>query len=261
MPVGVAKMSSSRIIKSAVTPFCGTSYFLEEFPPEDRPAPPADNGAFQPLFADFSNRIPEETAPSYDIESLLAGMISEEEAQQRIDEAYDSGFAEGRRQVEEDCAVVSRAFGVAVAEISGLRDLVLKESEDVLLQLAIKVAERIIRQEITHDRRILARIVAEVVESMTDQEGLVIRFNPADYRVIDENGYLEGAGIADVAQVEVKADEAVAPGGCLVETASGQVDGQIEAQLQEVFNQLMEARVFHSDEADPEHEATPLSEG
>jgi flagellar assembly protein FliH len=239
-------MSSSRIIKSTSAKEHGTHFILEEFQAEEQSLFQPDVEAFQPLFTKPTVRVMTDPAPVFDSEALLAGMISEDDAQQRIDEAYDSGFAEGRRQVEEDCTAVSRSFGTAMSEISDLREVLLKESEDDLLRLAIMLAERIIRQEITLNRKILARIVADVVENMADKDGLVIRFNPEDYRIISDNRYLDQAGIAGMKHVDVKPDENVAHGGCLIETSSGQVDGQIEAQLTELFNQLMEERVHNS---------------
>ena len=249
-------MSSSRIIKSTSADEQGTNFFLEEFSGEEREPSPVTSfeDAFQPLFAEFSRKEVAEPTPVIDVEALLAGMISEKDAQLRIDEAYDSGFAEGRLQVEEDCSVVCGAFGSAITEVAGLHELLLKDSEDELLRLAIMLAERIIRQEITSNRKILARIVAEILETMTNQDGLVIRFNPEDYRIIFDNRYLDQAGIVGMSHMDVKSDENVTLGGCLVETSSGQVDGQIEAQLSELFNQLTEERVFKSYESVTEPE-------
>ena len=245
-------MSSSRIIKSTSVTEQGAHFFLEEFPSEEQSSFHSGLEEFQPLFTESSNKL--ETDPLPDIDALLAGMISEEDAQQRVDEAYDSGFAEGRRQVEEDCAAVSRSFGTAMAEMSDMRVLLLKDCEDDLLRLAIMLSERIIRQEITLNRKILARIVADVVENLAGKDGLVISFNPEDYRIIFDNRYLDQAGIAGMSQIDVKSDENVTLGGCLVETSSGQVDGQIEAQLAELFNQLTEERVFKSYESVTEQE-------
>ena len=135
-----------------------------------------------------------------------------------------------------------------------MRVLLLKDCEDDLLRLAIMLSERIIRQEITLNRKILARIVADVVENLAGKDGLVISFNPEDYRIIFDNRYLDQAGIAGMSQIDVKSDENVTLGGCLVETSSGQVDGQIEAQLAELFNQLTEERVFKSYESVTEQE-------
>ena len=282
-------MSSSRIIKSLSETGGSEHFFLEDFGGEARPAEFPVDEAFHPLFTEFARapvaafpescsnndafehmfaeympqpviiEEPPEPEPAIDVEALLAGMISEEEAQQRVDEAYDSGFAESRRQFEEDLTIVSRAFGSAVAEIAELRELLLRESEGELLGLAIKLAERIIRQEITLDRGILARTVAAVVEKMTDSDGAIVRFNPEDYRVMAESGALVHAGLADRARMDIKADETVALGGSLVETTSGQIDGQIEAQLTELFNQLMEERVSHSGESEDEQEEALLS--
>jgi flagellar assembly protein FliH len=276
-------MSSSRIVKSLSDSEKGEHFFLQEFEGGEPPTEIPLDDSFRPLFAEFTvDRVVESVAsgsvndafehmfaeymplpvvveeplePAIDIEALLAGMISEEEAQQRIDEAYDSGFAESRRQFEEDLTVVSRAFGAAVAEIGELHELLLKESEDDLLGLAIKLAERIIRKEITTDRAILARTVAEIVGKMTDHDGVTIRFNPEDYKVIMGSGALAHAGLADTVRMDVKADENVALGGCTVETTSGQVNGQIEAQMTELFNQLTEERVSRPVESEEEEEA------
>ena len=280
MRVVAAKMSSSRIVKSFADTDKSERFFLEEFGRDEPLAEIQVDETFRPLFAEFhvepvaqdtawhsGNDLfehmfaeympqpviieePPEPEPTIDIEALLAGMISEEDAQQRIDEAFDNGFAESRRQFEEDLTIVSRAFGAAVAEISEQHELLLKESEDHLLGLAIKLAERIIRKEITLDRTILVRTVDEIVGKMTESDGVVIRFNPEDYKVIVESGALNQAGFAGKAEMEIKADENVALGGCLVETASGQVDGQIDAQMTELFNQLMEERVSRSDESE-----------
>jgi flagellar assembly protein FliH len=283
-------MSSSKVIKSTLEAGPGEYFFLAEFEGDEPPAPIPVDDTFRPLFAEFTmdsagqmetyvsdndefqhmfqeylpkpvfvEPPPPPPEPVIDIEALLAGMISEEDAQQRIDEAYDSGFSESRRQHEDDLTIVSRAFGSAATELGGLRELLLKESEDDLLRLAIKLAERIIRQEITLDRTILARTVAEVVQQMADHEAVTIRFHPSDHQIIVENGCLGQAGIADMSRIEVKSDENVAQGGCLVETTSGQVDGQIEAQLTELFNQLMEERVAHTGESDYEEEVTEFS--
>ena len=245
-------MSSSRIIKSKSGKEQGTSFFLEEFQTEEQSSFHSSLEAFQPLFTESSNTVV--TDPLPDIDALLAGMISEEDVQQRVDEAYDSGFADGRRQVEEDCNAVSRSFGAAMSELSDMRELLLKDCEDDLLRLAIMLSERIIRQEITLNRKILARIVADVVENIADKDGLVISFNPEDYRIIFDNRYLDQAGISGMLQIDVKSDVNVTLGGCLVETSSGQVDGQIEAQLSELFNQLTEERVFNSYESVSEQE-------
>ncbi len=254
-------MSSSRIIKSSSESGHGEYFFLEEFG-EEEPADAyiSDDDTFQPLFAEFITRpIIEPPPPTIDMEALLSGMISEEEAQQRIDDAYDNGFAESRRQLEDDLIVVSRAFGSAVAEIGSLRELLLKESEDDLLRLAIKLAERIIRQEITLDRTILVRTVTQVVEEMADTDGVIVRFNPVDYEIIAGSGSLLHAALPDMTRIDVKADATISLGGCIVETTTGQVDGRIEAQLTELFNQLMEERVSHSGESEDEQEEALLS--
>lgn len=250
-------MFSSKIIKGATLNQHAVAQFLfEDLQAEYLVAPLDSEEKFQPLFTVASD-MTRMHAP----EGALARQLPEEEhaveesgpgaeeLQQLLQEANDRGFADGRREAEESFTGICRTFAETVSEINGLRERIVRECEDDLLQLVITVAQQIIRQEISLDRKILARFVSEATAGISEQSDITIGFNPEDYKAVTANRQLYLAGIGDKMQVTIKPDEAVSPGGCIVDTQTGLVDARIETQLAEIFKRLMQERGHGSDES------------
>jgi flagellar assembly protein FliH len=267
-------MSLSRVIKSGTCPdqpvadFCFNSF-------QKRPgqALHSASAGFMPFFSDRDPRIPQcneqesvlEAAPLEE-ENEAYGMvrISEEELQRKIEEAFGKGAEEERRQADEDLACIYSALSEAISVVSKLRGKIIRESEDELLKLAFMVAKKIVRQEIKHDRRILAQLVSEALREFPEQHDIVVSLHPEDYKVITANRQLFLAGVGDDRQITLKSDETTTLGGCVVESSTGVIDARIEAQLDEIYKGLVEERGRLCEIADtkasasmPDEELTP----
>lgn len=230
----------------------------------DGPVPPAAEEGFAPLtFAPHAGAIalPSAEEPARQEEptgpqvTLAEGMevIRREELQQQLDAHYRSGMQDGREQAERGLANVFRALRQGVSDLEGLRDKVLRESEDDLLKLAVSIARKIIQQEISQHPRILANIVAAVIADCSELERITIRLNPADYAIVapDRQGFF--GSLSPDTQVTLMPDENITPGGCIVDTTTGTLDAQIETQLDEIYRRLMEERnIVNAEEAGTE---------
>jgi flagellar assembly protein FliH len=259
-------MSLFKIIKAAAPVAHGVEAFdYASFQLGDQPLFCAlpDNDDFQPIYATApflmadEVREPAAETPLLPAETVPAGP-SPEEVALREQDAYDKGFAEGRRQVEESFAGIFRTFSETVDALNGLRGRIVCESRDDILNLAMMVAKQIIHREVAQDRTILSRFVAEAVKGVTEQEDIVICLNPEDCRIVSANRHLYLEGI-DEQQVSIKPDESVPVGGCIVDTPTGMVDARLETQLAEIYRHLvMEGANFHEEEnAFPEDEKLP----
>jgi flagellar assembly protein FliH len=245
-------MSSSRIIKSGICPdqlvadFCFNSF-------QKRPGQTLHSlsDGFMPFFHDSAPRLPEndEQEATVEVSPLVEeieiyGMIriSEEELQRKLQEAFRKGAEEERKQADEDLAGICSALSEAISVVSRLRERIVRESEDELLNLAFMVAKKIVRQEIKHDRRILVQLVSEALRGFPEQHDIVVSLHPEDYKVISSNRELFLAGIGDERQITLKSDETTTLGGCVVESSTGVIDARIEAQLDEIYKGLVEER-------------------
>jgi flagellar assembly protein FliH len=167
--------------------------------------------------------------------------IPEEEALRRIHQAHADGMKEGGRQAEAALAKVSEALAQALLATGSLRARLLHESEEDLLKLAVLIARTIMLREVSCDPGFLARVVHGAVELASDGGEVVVRLNPEDYAQVSKRP--EFAQISgERRRVTLKGDPAVPSAGCLVETARGNIDAGLEAQLDEIFRRLCEEK-------------------
>lgn len=199
---------------------------------------------FRPLFPESPA---EEAAdvPSPDPAPVDDG-VAAAEVEKLVEEAYDNGFAAGRSEAEESFAAVCRALSATIVEVGGVRERIIRESEESLLRLAVMVAKQVVQQELSMDRKILAQFVAEAVRAVADQDEIVIGLNPEDCRLVSANRHLYLGSVADKRQLSIKPDDTVPVGGCIVETPTGLIDARVEAQLAEIFKRLMQERGHHA---------------
>ena len=169
-------------------------------------------------------------------------MISEDVLESRIQDAYSRGVEEERKHADDDLSGICCALTGAVSIVSKLRERIVKESEEELLKLAFMVAKKIIRQEIKHDRQIMALLVSEALREFPEHHDIVLCLHPEDYKVISSNRELFLAGAGDQRLITLKSDEAMTLGGCVVESSAGIIDARIEAQLDEIYRNLIEER-------------------
>jgi len=172
----------------------------------------------------------------------LAAKARLEEAEQErtriLKEAYDKGYEEGRAEGAARVTEHARdlleyletlARGVAQATESAVR-----AAEDTVAQLAIEVAEKILKHEVSLDGSVVLGMVRESVEKAKASGPIKIRVSAWDLdRVKDFRD--EIMRIADdVTSIEIVEDPRVEPGGCIVETDFGSVDARLGTQLREV---------------------------
>ena len=105
-----------------------------------------------------------------------------------------------------------------------------------LVDTAVMLARQVVRSELQQRPDCVQQVAREAVEAvMLSARHLRLRLNPADQALVAE-------GAADILQgreVQLLADPAVQPGGCVVDSDLGRVDAQIEtrwAQAAAVFN-------------------------
>ncbi len=251
-------MSSSNIIKSKAAE--GQRFERFDFETilqrDDMRRPVAAMSAFVPYLDSIlgdSNQAPGFRAHSesdadpaademHESEMMVPIGIPEEVHEQKIQESYEKGFEEGKRQAERGLANVFKALRDAVEDLVTLKEQVLRASEEDLLKLSVMIARKVIHQEISIDRLILAKVVAAAVSNASDRDELVIRLNPEDHRLVSAHKHLYLNGCNDERLVELRADDVIAPGGCIVDTVMGEIDARTDSQVDEILRRLLEEK-------------------
>jgi flagellar biosynthesis/type III secretory pathway protein FliH len=157
-----------------------------------------------------------------------------QDAQAVREEAQEAGRREGR---EESAARLEEALATLNTAIKE-RKTIVKDAEGELLRLSLKIAEQIIRSEVSLHRDVSLNIVSEAISRVSDREQIIVRVNREDSEYLKR--YKDRlAGMLDgVKSFSILEDANVEPGGCIIETNLGFVDARISTKLKAIEEAL-----------------------
>lgn len=237
-------MSSSRIIKFSDT----DGNKLESFPfqsitkgiaiSSDEPA----STLFVPM-ALFDNSESNCTNRQLEPEPQPDGtFITDDELEHRLRESFENGLVEGKNLAERGLFNAFKALRTSSEQILSLRDKVLKDSEEELINLVMLLARKIIIREISQDRSILANIVHNAIAGLPEHDEISVRLNPDDYTIITtgHDDILSSDRINN--KMTLKSDPTIMIGCCKIETVMGIIDATIDSQLDEIYRYMKEDR-------------------
>lgn len=174
-------------------------------------------------------------------------VLSEAELNRRLQEAFGNGLAEGKNLAERGLFNVFKALRTASETIHSLRDKVLRESEDELLNLIIMVARKVILREVSQDRGILSDVLQSAIAGLSERDEITVRLNPDDYALATtgHDDLLARELASD--RMNLKPDPTVLAGCCMIDTEMGTINASIDAQLDEIYRRMLEERCISPD--------------
>ncbi len=104
--------------------------------------------------------------------------------------------------------------------------------------VAKQMAARILRRELRDDPQVPLQFVRETLDLATGAPELTIRLSKHDFADIEANVKQLAEALGSIAQIHVLADESISPGGCVATTKFGEIDQQIETQLNRLEEEL-----------------------
>lgn len=168
--------------------------------------------------------------------------ISDEDLQRYQEESYQRGLQDGKNLAERGLLNVFKGLRTAAEDLQLLREKVLRDSEDDLLNLTFAIARKILTREVTQDRQIVLRLIKTALSGLNEQDELIIRLHPDDHALLTSNNSMTLQKELSTVRFQLKADPTVEIGSCQIETDRGTVDAGFEAQLDEVYRRLLEER-------------------
>ena len=153
-----------------------------------------------------------------------------EEAAQGAVQQVRSDFEEWGRGLEQRTRTAADDLLSAARELRNARAKLLTDAADEVVGLAFAVARRVLRREVEADPAVALPLVRELLQRVAAGTRVTVRLSPRDHAKLSELEALpESAGLEGV---HFRLDTAISPGGVLVETAAGGLDGRIETQLE-----------------------------
>lgn len=154
---------------------------------------------------------------------------------------YEKGFEEGKKEGENSVLTLSQVFKQAIKALEMEKQSFLKKSEVQLVKIALAIARKIIRKEVSVDPGIVKGIAREALQKVlgSHSEKIVLRVNPRDWEIvkrINEEFLLPDS--YGESEIKIEKDSDIEPGGCIVETENQLVNASIEHQLEQIGKAL-----------------------
>lgn len=154
------------------------------------------------------------------------------------EDASQQGFKEGREEGREVAA--QKAAGV-LQSLEAVLQAALREKDEVvnacekqILDLAIAIAKKIVRAEITVNPDVIDRTLKQALARMTDRDSITIYVNLVDLEKVTKRKAEILKRLDPGSRVTIVEDENIEPGGLVIQTNLGNIDATVSGQELEI---------------------------
>jgi flagellar assembly protein FliH len=157
-------------------------------------------------------------------------------------DAFATGYAQGERAGMEAgnkrAEAMLRRLAATLEELAALRQTMIRQTEQQMVELSLAIARRILRREVMLDGDLILAMARVALDRLGEAASTTIRLNPEDCALTLQRHGDNSLG----SRVRIVADAAVSRGGCLVESEFGFIDAAVEAQFDQVMRALIGER-------------------
>lgn len=145
----------------------------------------------------------------------------------------EEGLAQIREEERESLLAANAKAEKTMSDAKEAAHAYVLQAEDTIAALAMDIADKVLPQHFIDAPQIILPLVRKALLKVKDQPEVVLRVSPQDYDLIllaraEFQALLEGS----MAVLEVRSDENLGQGDCILETPNGSVDARVATQLE-----------------------------
>lgn len=141
------------------------------------------------------------------------------------------GHAEGLETARQEAQKIHELAEACARAVGTLEE----ETGEALVNLAVSIARQVIRHAVKTEPERILDVIRDVLQVDGTQQGILkLRLNPADVEMVQQ--FLQKDGT--VAHWRLQADMSIDRGGCIAETALGNIDATLQTRWQRVISTL-----------------------
>ena len=162
---------------------------------------------------------------------------AEEEAKLLKETAQRDGFNQGIMIAKEQLL----SFRTATEEFMHAKEASIGIIQEDLANLALKIAKKLIKREVSADKTIVLSIISDVIKEIgKDEKHIIIKIHPDEAEEVRMNLPNLFPSLQSEVRMLIEADDTVELGSCIVETKNGLVDARFSTQLDILQNAFIE---------------------
>lgn len=174
-------------------------------------------------------------------------------------EGHELGIQQGTEQARAETAAAIAALAEAVRKISDTREELAETLTAQAGELAMLTAEHIIAGAIQAQPQRITDVVRGALRRMSDRHRVTVLVNPDDLDALQQSVSTLQAQLGGIEHLDVQADRRIARAGAIAQTAYGEIDVSINAQLQSARELVAAALAGDEDMAATSDDAAPAA--
>lgn len=172
----------------------------------------------------------------------------ENEVKQQVDsliqeartKAFNEGREDGYKTGEEEVKRLIDRLHVIINSAIDKKKRIIENTEEQLIDLILLISRKVIKVISETEKNVVVENVKEALKKLGKETEITIRVNMKDLGLTTKNKREFISLVEALEHVKVEEDDRVGPGGCIIETAFGDVDARIQTQLQVVEEKIRE---------------------
>lgn len=170
------------------------------------------------------------------VNQKVAEDLSKQAKKNGYNEGFQQGLQEGQKQYETSIQMAKNI--VAASESDYLQHI--EEAEPIIVQLALKVAEKIIAEKIAEKPDYWISLVKEVINEVREQSNVKLYIHPNWFGTTLSQKEELRLLLPNCESLYIYPDIHLAENGCTIETPYGKIDASVDSQLTEIKDTLLE---------------------
>jgi flagellar assembly protein FliH len=226
LPVGTSKKSFS------INPFIRNDETTPDFRPGAiQPHSPKSQFQFHPQMTRYMEEMQEQVHQEL-----------KKRAEQTELEAYEKGFAQGEKDGQESgqkrLEVVIKQINALLNQIENQKRMLFQLFEQDLVEFAFCVIKKILQRESRLTAGVIKDTLSAALKKTEENRRIILHVNPLDYKYLLAHPDQVPWVLNDRERIKILEDEAITPGGGLLETELGVIDATLEGQFDRIVEQI-----------------------
>jgi flagellar assembly protein FliH len=156
-----------------------------------------------------------------------------------FEEGKQHGFSTGLDEGREDARQVVASLSGLLTDLTNQRGTLLVEAKDRILELILKISEKLTFSASAIDPEITMSIIVGAISQLLDKNKIKVKVNPDHLPVLEQNiDRFKGSDTA-IKEFIFEPDARVRTGGCFIETPSGDIDARLESMYDVIKQSIL----------------------
>jgi flagellar assembly protein FliH len=168
--------------------------------------------------------------------------IPKSQYKQELESSYIKGLEEGEskgyQQAEAELKDKFESVLLIFQNLEKDRSKIIQQSENMLIELALKIVEKIVPEIPEIFPKILIKTLENIIQYLNDEPIFTLHLHPEDLQDIEELQNKFRKRLPGLEKISIKKDPKIIRGGCIVETENGKIDARIDSQVNKLTQGL-----------------------